>query len=242
MKSTFFSLCTLALMACESKLVSPVANQEEQASAVVADVTPIISEPPKLTEAEALRAFEIFEFDPAIAQGLKIRGKVEGLHWNDKSGRNAILFISESRRLLRNDDKPPDNSIILKAGHLIRRRTQWTVDYAHEEETFFCSGDPRANTKFDARAWSLTDLDQDGFAEATWVWYLECLGSEPRFVKMVVIMIENKIYTLRGRAIKGAEDPFWVDFGFDALSPKILEHARKVWKDTDDEWPEATHH
>ncbi len=241
MKSVLPILAAFALTACDSKTVQepPVASGQSAGQiAPLEQVVPAEVTPPT----QVGTAVQILDFDGKAPAGVKVDGKIQGgLHWKDKNGENLIIFDrAEASRKSKANEGESLLTTTMMARHLKATTTGWTPVRDYKEVVDSCEFDTRADLKTDAKAWSISDLDQDGVAEATWVWYSTCTSDVSPATKKVMMTIGDKKYPLRGNTkvdagggdIMGGD--FKVDPAFADLDAKFLAHAKKIWNDSGD--------
>lgn len=165
---------------------------------------------------------------------LKFKGDlVLAKSWQDNNGLNFLLLSQ-----LYSEKEDPEMGDMLttrelyayhytkKSGQLkqLRKFQDW------EKECFF---DNRA--RFINDAVTITDLDNNNYGEATFVYRLACL-SELDAETLKLILTENgKKYAIRGTTDLDAfgqleQGKTNIDSSFSKAPKEFLEHARQVWK------------
>jgi hypothetical protein len=242
-KSIFYLASILVLAACESAPApsAPATTTAAQNEPVQKVGEPVVepTDPTAAPEGMELRIFEILDFDGKAPADLKIQGEIQGgLHWKDNSGENLIVFDRHELGGVLKDTGERFLTTTMTAHHVISSKGVWTSVRDYKEVVDSCEFDTRADLKVDPKAWSLTDIDQDGIMEATWVWYSTCTSDVSPATKKVMMTIGDKKYPLRGNTkvdagggdIMGGD--FKVDPAFGDLEAEFLEHAKKVWKES----------
>jgi len=186
---------------------------------------------------EPVVELEMLNFDPAIVSKLDgIEGNFKyGYKWKDKAGYNLLIFTREEKFVPWPDaeyDNMGDNFVYLKAYHFSGTEDNYSlVRLVQDGELEGCGNPPsRLDCDFFDESISITDLDKDGYAEATFMYYVLCAsGITP--VPTKLMMLENgEKYAIRGNSYlmenkEGGEKN--IDFG-DA--PQILvDYASETW-------------
>lgn len=228
----------LALGACKADetKTTPVA-QPPAAEQAQAEVKP---EAAKVEAAEAPKAapaaagFQKLTFDAAEVASLS-QGTIEkGLRWKDTSGDN-VLFLDriEKKGQVTGTDVL---TTTMGAHHYRMVDGKWTSVRDYKEVVDQCEFDTIAEVRIDANDWSLTDINADGVAEATWAWYSGCASDVSPTTKKVMLTIGGEKYPLRGDTqvdpgngeLTGGD--FKADPAFSKIDATFLEHAKTIWK------------
>lgn len=227
----------VALAACkadEAKTPEAQPPQPEQAKVEVKPATEA-DEPAKAPQAAAApAAFQKMAFDAAEVATLT-SGKIEkGLRWKDTSGDN-VLFLDriEKKGQVTGTDVL---TTIMGAHHFRLTDGKWTSVRDYKEVVDQCEFDTIAEVRIDANDWSLTDINNDGVAEATWAWYSGCASDVSPTTKKVMLTIGGEKYPLRGDTqvdpgngeLMGGD--FKPDPAFSKIDAAFLEHAKTIWK------------
>ncbi|MBN2891710.1 MAG: hypothetical protein JXL97_07575 [Bacteroidales bacterium] len=180
---------------------------------------------------------EMLEFDPSIVNKLSgIKGALQyGYKWKDKAGYNLLIFTRATAFKQWEDadyDGMGDNFVYLKVYHFSGTEESYSlVRLVQDGETEGCGDPPFAiDCDFYDKSISITDLDKDGYAEATFMYYILC-ASEITPVPTKLIMIENgEKYAIRGDSylmeikMGGEKD---IDFG--NAPDQLLDFASQTW-------------
>lgn len=194
------------------------------------------SEPTSMGENKKQLAtpFKSLKVNETELKSLKFKGDlVLAKSWQDSNGLNFLLLSQ-----LYSEKEDPEMGDMLTTRELyayhytknsgqikqLRKFQDW------EKECFF---DNRA--RFIKEALSITDLDNNNYGEATFVYRLACL-SELDAETLKLILTENgKKYAIRGTTDLDAFGQFEkgatkIDSSFSDAPKEFLEHAKLVWK------------
>ncbi len=181
--------------------------------------------------------FEIMEFDKEVVGKLSdIQGDfVKGYKWKDKAGLNLLIFTRATDLKSWNDpdcEGCGDQYVYLKAYHFAGTESNYSLVRLVQDANQEGCGDPPFGLESDFvyEAISLTDLDKDGYAEVTFMYYCLC-ASEFSSIPFKLIMLENgEKYAIRGETGlpgNGVAPEKNIDFG---NAPKELtEYANQQW-------------
>lgn len=201
-------------------------------------------DPPNEVEVEAWTPD--FDWATAAPEGVEMYGDFEAaITWTDREGRNAVLI---GRKQNEHEDKV---TTTMRAEHWIEhavpgsRERQWMMERRFKERVDACAWDTELSAM--SGDWSVSDLDKDGYGEATFAWRVGC-RSDLSPVGHKVLLIEynggaTDKYVLRGQTqlavAGGASDDtlldggsFTADSAFDQAPPEFLAHAKAVWART----------
>ncbi len=234
MKSVLLFVSIFSLTACEPKSAADVQTTNQSPPVEKAEIPEA-----KNTNGAMLGAVEVLEFDGNVPAGIEVAGKVQGgLRWKDKSGENLIIFDrAEATTTPEGGDKPAV-SVTMTARHVVATGNAWTLVRIYEQMLALCDLNTRADLNIDAKNWSITDIDKDGIAEATWVWFSSCKSNVSPDTKKLIMTIGDKEYPLVGYTKVEVDaggiiaQDFTVDSSFADLDTKFLDHAKNVWIDS----------
>lgn len=159
---------------------------------------------------------------------------VAGKAWQDKNGDNLMVF-SEKTTYYESSEGPGSTSIELHAYHYADAGDGYEL--IREVKDFEMDCGLANSARFLENLTEITDLDDDGYAEITFVYHLGCSGDiSPRPQKL--IMLENgEKYAIRGESIleMGPETTMGgetnIDPAFDNAPDGFLAHTKKVWEE-----------
>ncbi len=184
---------------------------------------------------EPLQAFPLNSL-PAAAQGL-VQGRFrQGFRWNDLDGENYLILTETGPFETPGQKRPQDFDVSqdaeLYAYRFVNVNGQFSQVWQVRDFVRNCPLDITAEFLPDAT--EVTDLDNDGFAEA-WVMYKTACRSDVRPATLKLIMYEvNQKYAMRGTtrmalpegSVGGEKTP---DAKLRA-SRAFLRHAERKWK------------
>lgn len=180
---------------------------------------------------------EMLQFDPSVVSKLSgIEGNFEyGYKWKDAAGFNLLIFTREEKFVPWPDadyDDMGDFFIYLKVYHFAGTEDSYSlVRLVQDGELDGCGSPPFGlDCDFFEKSITITDLDKDGYAEATFM-YFDLCASELTPVPTKLIMIENgEKYAIRGDSpvidynYEGKKE---MDFG---TAPQVLkDYASQTW-------------
>lgn len=164
-----------------------------------------------------------------LPKGLKVKGKVEsGLHWIDRAGENYLLFSSIT------STKKEITSSYLYATHYQMKNGQKKLVRTLKDREEGCEFSN--NAMFDSKSFGVTDLDQNGLGETTFIYYLGCTNDPSPHGAKLALLENGKKHMIRGETTViypgGAKygGTYKVDPALLKAPNAFLEHALKVWK------------
>lgn len=183
------------------------------------------------------KSFEMLNFDSGIMSEIsEIEGDLlYGYKWKDKAGINNLIFTKAEKFVKDSDPEYQDfgdQYVYLKAYHYTGdagnyKQVRMIQDWNQEP----CSTPPFAlDGDFIKESITFTDLNENGFAEATFMYSILC-ASEISPVPTKLMMLENgEKYAIRGNSYirefdTGGEKN--IDFG--KADQKLVEHASQLW-------------
>jgi hypothetical protein len=206
----------------QEKVEDTIVNAENQASKNKSTGSKVESK---------TKGFTTSTFNKEMVKALPYDGELlYGRSWEDKNGKNILIFTEKTTEKQLYPDEPSTYTINLHAYHfagdkLIREVKDFEKD---------CMFDMRA--RFIEKSITITDIDEDGYAEVTFVYRLGCTSElSPDGLKLM--MLENgEKYAIRGNTlvdysgdgsnvVGGVTN---VDDSFNAI-PEFLAHAKKIW-------------
>ncbi|MCC6623390.1 MAG: hypothetical protein IT385_19175 [Deltaproteobacteria bacterium] len=212
--------------------VAPDAAPAPEADAAAAPATPPTDAGPANNGEErdpsATDKVETTTLSEDAFEGVELPGQTRKIiGWRDKNGTNAILIKREW---------PKGAGAQLVAYHLNREGdASWTTLRDYKELVSDCN-DFRLTLEPYTGPWSVTDLDNDGYGEATFAWTAGCRTDWSPVTHKVLLVESGAKYVLRGttKSADSAADP-----DFAKAPPTFLDHARSVWASTSTEAPPA---
>jgi len=163
-----------------------------------------------------------------------LQGKFHNIiGWSDTSGVKAIVFGISAK-------KQGDGSVssLLVADVVAREGDAWTSQRKFKVSVDSCSSDTVLQAI--TGPWSVSDLDHNGNAEASFALNIGCRSDESPVVhKVFVVAFDDDAYVqkyvLRGHTTVGpAQKPSdaTADPAFDKVPKSYLDHATKIWEMT----------
>ncbi len=191
------------------------------------------------SEKESVLGFELLKFDKSEMSKLKdIEGDLlYGYKWKDKAGYNLLIFTRETAfEPWEGEDIEADmgnNFVYLKAYHFAGTEDNYSlIKLVQDGELEGCGNPPfELECDFYEESISITDLDEDGYAEATFMYFVLCT-SELIPVPTKLIMLENgEKYTIKGNSyIKFFDTGGEKKVDFANADKKLLDFANKTWE------------
>ena len=190
---------------------------------------------------------QILGFDPrALPPGIHYQGKVvAGARWVDQAGENLLLLCEtgyfQSRVSPRSRENPyqePGWAAALYGYHYVKTKDKFALLWKLSDFIKICPFD--LELAFLPNSLTITDLDQNGIAESTFLYKLACRGDvSPAQLKL--IMHEGKAkYALRGETLvnigqleggppRKIGGKHTVDPAFNRAPKVFLNHALQQW-------------
>lgn len=173
-------------------------------------------------------------FKKSMAQNLEYEGKiVHGEEWTDANGKNLAIFTSKLVEVAAHEG-PAEQSVYLYAYHYADNGDGYKLLVKIQDWEEKCDLVNHAQIRL--KTVKVTDLDNDGIAELTFIYRLGCNG-DPTPIPMKLMMLENgEKYAIRGTTlvvlspeyIYGGE--MKVDPSFNNAPKEFLEFAKKLWE------------
>lgn len=157
----------------------------------------------EMSESGELRFRELNFVEAELGKVQKLEGKVEfGRKWQDKNGYNLLVFTRDQSFKQWPDaeaDDMGDYTGYLKAYHFAEQEGSMELVRLIKDFTQPCSSPPfLLEYDFYKESVNITDLDNDGYGEVTFMYYMNCASEiNPRITKLM--MLENgEKYAIRG--------------------------------------------
>lgn len=173
-----------------------------------------------------------------LPSDIKYSGNIiTGKRWNDKNGENILILTKTKIKEKRVKQYGAEENILeaeLFGYHYVSDggafRLLWKInDFIND-----CPLD--LTLDFIPGSLSITDLNENGIAESTFLYKLACRGDvSPSGLKLIMHENENK-YALRGNMLvkmEGINDggTFKADKSFDTAPDGFLDYAKSQWKE-----------
>lgn len=159
---------------------------------------------------------------------------IKAVKWKDKMGINIVLLTETHKIKTPNSYDEDAKDAALFAYHFIARNDSIVKSWRVYDFVKNCSADIFLN--FIKGAFSITDLNEDGYAEV-WMMYKNSCRSDVSPISMKIIMYEkNKKFALRGSTtVKVNETDFeGGDYEFDKAFNKaptsFKNYAKHLWE------------
>jgi len=186
---------------------------------------------------------QLLEFNPkALPQEIRYKGEVvAGARWLDGNGENLLLLCetgsfksSVPPNSKENPYKEWGRAAELHSYHYVKAKDKFTLLWEIYDLVKICALD--LDAAFLPNSLTITDLDNDGIAESTFLYKLGC-RSDVSPVGLKLIMHEGKAkYALRGETLVPTEVPDnklggqkSIDSGFQRAPKVFLDHALRQW-------------
>jgi hypothetical protein len=166
-----------------------------------------------------------------IPEDIKYNGNiVTSASWKDANGLNYLL-ITETKEQRKSNDMAEKElygyQFVIENG---KTKQLWKIyDFVKD-----CVVD--ITLKYIKKSLSITDLNNDGVAESTFLYFITCRGDvSPSDLKLIMHEGENK-YAIRGVSIlkvKGIPEErgeMKVDASFDKAPKEFLQYAKEQWE------------
>jgi hypothetical protein len=189
------------------------------------------------------RKIQILAFDPkALPAEIRYKGEVvAGARWLDKNGENLLLLCETGSfkspippNSKENPYKEWGRAAELHGYHYFKAKEKYTLLWKLSDSVKICPFDLEA--AFLPNSLTITDLDDNGIAESTFLYKLGC-RSDVSPVQLKLIMHEGKEkYALRGETSVPTGDPDkklggqkTIDPAFRRAPKAFLDHALQQW-------------
>ncbi len=181
-----------------------------------------------------------FDWDPTITATIE-RVDTTGKLWRaeDGPGENVLFDVDRATKHITWTDRAGTNLLIyghkdydgggalMTAELAVREAGAWVVSRAFKEMVEVCKADITLTPQVD-KAWTVKDLDGDGFAEVTMAWSAGCSDAPDKIKHKVIIASKGKKYALRG-TLGGEYTP---GAEMKDAPEGVLDHAKSVWEKT----------
>lgn len=178
-------------------------------------------------------AIRSLSFDPAaLPSGLDTRGEVVGgARWEDATGEN-LLVLTQVPEFQHGSD-PDLRDAELYGYQFTEQGGTWRQVWKIQDFVRECPNDITASHIADSVA--VTDLDQDGTAENSFLYRIACRGDVSPATQKLMMHEGASKYALRGTARiemggEGYGGEYTVDTAFDGAPTSFLEHAKERWE------------
>lgn len=157
---------------------------------------------------------------------------IKSLSWKDKNGENVMIF-SVNTEVEEMEDEPSPVTRDLFAFHFIKGESDWKLIQQISDVEKDCIFENNAG--FSTNAISVTDINQDGFAEITFGYILGCTSeASPNFIKLVMLEKEKE-YDITGTLLVTAYEEPWggdtkISTDFNSAPTGFLAYAKQIWK------------
>ena len=166
-----------------------------------------------------------------IRSSIKQPGNVvEALSWSDTQGNN-LLLLSESVTFSKNDTSNRNASLFV--GQYLEVQGNWIRQWKVEDFENDCPVD--AGAKIIPKSIEITDLDNNGIAEVSFMYRIFCAGGvDPQVLKFIMYERKNK-FAIRGETlIKLPNQPAYggettVDKSFKLAPQEFQQFAMRQW-------------
>lgn len=223
-------LTLLALTACDD---GPAVREP---AADAPDPTP--SAAAALTRAP-VAPIEILAFDSVMARGLEHRGTmVEGRRWRDSLGEHVMILTQTGAFPSATPTAPGEDPLRdaeIYAYDYLRRGDGWELLWRTTDFQRDCVFDLFAG--FVPSSVSVTDVDADGLAEATFLYTLACRSDVSPATRKLIMHEGATKYAIRGTTdvsrMVGAEygrGTREIDPSFESAAPAVRAYAVREWE------------
>ncbi|TAJ10113.1 hypothetical protein DMA11_19495 [Marinilabiliaceae bacterium JC017] len=157
---------------------------------------------------------------------------IKSLSWKDKSGENVMIF-SLKCDVEEMEEGPCSVSLEIIASHYLKKEGDWKLIQSISDAQRDCMFENNAG--FSTNAISVTDVNQDGFAEITFGYILGCTSeASPNFIKLIMLDKEKE-YDITGTLLVTAYEEPWggetkISADFNSAPKGFLVHAKQIWK------------
>ncbi len=120
----------------------------------------------------------------------QIKGEIKaGMHWKDRLGENFVVFSSIASE---------NNAVYLQVKHFsIRNGQTQLIRFIKELEE--CPEFDNV-TRFIPSSMGLTDIDKDGFAEISFLYFADCVSDMSPYATKLMLLENGKKFPIRGTA------------------------------------------
>ena len=229
---TLFSCGLLKKKTSEDKSRAVEEKKTEQSNSVNKD-SDVERKPAAITEVEML-VFNKSNLPP----GIKYDGNVvTGKRWNDKNGENILILTKtnlKEKKVRKSGYEETDLECELYGYHYVSSGDSYSLLWKIQDFVKECWFD--LTLDFIPGSLSITDLNEDGIAESTFLYKMSC-RSDVSPSELKLMMHENDVkYALRGEMLIKMEGftaggNYKVDKSFDSAPDGFLDYAKSQWKE-----------
>ncbi len=229
---TLFSCGLLKKKTSEDKSRAVEEKKTEQSNSVNKD-SDVERKPAAITEVEML------VFDKSnLPSGINYEGNViTGKRWNDKNGENILILTKtnlKEKKVRKSGYEETDLECELYGYHYVSSGGSYSLLWKIQDFVKECWFD--LTLDFIPGSLSITDLNEDGIAESTFLYKMSC-RSDVSPSELKLMMHENDVkYALRGEMLIKMEGftaggNYKVDKSFDSAPAGFLDYAKSQWKE-----------
>ena len=227
-----FSCGLLKKKTSEDKSRAVEEKKTEQSNSVNKD-SDVERKPAAITEVE------MHVFDKSnLPSGIKYEGNViTGKRWNDKNGENILILTKtnlKEKKVRKSGFEETDLECELYGYHYVSSGGSYSLLWKIQDFVKECWFD--LTLDFIPGSLSITDLNEDGIAESTFLYKMSC-RSDVSPSELKLMMHENDVkYALRGEMLIKMEGftaggNYKVDKSFDSAPAGFLDYAKSQWKE-----------
>ena len=229
---TLFSCGLLKKKTSEDKSRAVEEKKTEQSNSVNKD-SDVERKPAAITEVEML-VFDKSNLPPAIKYDGNV---VTGKRWNDKNGENILILTKtnlKEKKVRKSGYEETDLECELYGYHYVSSGGSYSLLWKIQDFVKECWFD--LTLDFIPGSLSITDLNEDGIAESTFLYKMSC-RSDVSPSELKLMMHENDVkYALRGEMLIKMEGftaggNYKVDKSFDSAPAGFLDYAKSQWKE-----------
>lgn len=181
----------------------------------------------------------MLQFDKSgLPSDIKYSGNiVTGKRWNDKNGENILILTKTKVKEKRVKEYGAEENVLeseLYGYHYVSTGGSFTLLWKINDFIKDCPLD--LTLDFITGSLSITDLNENGIAESTFLYKMACRGDvSPSDLKLIMHENDSK-YALRGNMhvkIEGFSEGgnYKVDKSFDSAPNGFLDYAKSQWKE-----------
>lgn len=185
----------------------------------------------KSNNESAIVPLKIGVYDKSMAKDLKHVGEiVYGENWTDNNGNNILLLCEQVSQ--KQNEEGYLTTVNLHAYHYANSGKGFKLIREVQDHENNCNFDNR--TRFVEESVNISDLDNNGYAEITFVYRLGCTSElSPDGLKLMMLENGNK-YAIRGdtKVDYGYEKvggKTQIDAEFNKAPSEFLQFAKKIW-------------
>lgn len=181
--------------------------------------------------------FEETQFDESVVKDAELAhtGKIVfGKAWRDQNGKNLMIFCKKQTE----DVSIPARSTYLHAYHYANANGEYKL--VREVKDFYEDCDVVDHTDFQTDYITLSDIDNDDYAEITFTYRTGCNGDPTPVTQKLIMLEDGEKYAIRGTTLIDkkkfgfGEGTFGgetnVGGSFDSAPDGFLDFAKKIWE------------